>query len=153
MLTRRTMFLTSLLYHFPISLKGVNEGDFTMVFGYPGSTSEYVPSYYIDMMKNYINPKRIAIQTAKIEIMEAAMNKDPLIRLQYSAKKSGIANGWKKSIGENQGLERMKTIEKKQEYEKRLTEWINADEAGKPNTGICFPRMRNCIPSSGIIPL
>ncbi len=127
------------LYHFPISLKGVNEGDFTMVFGYPGSTSQYVPSYYIDMMKNYINPKRIAIQTAKIEIMEAAMNTDPLIRLQYYGKKTGIANGWKKSIGEIQGLERMKTIEKKQEYEKRLTEWINADAGRKAKYGELLP--------------
>jgi hypothetical protein len=123
------------LYHFPISLKGVHEGDFTMVLGYPGSTSEYVPSYYIDMVKNYVNPKRIVIQTAKIEIMEAAMNTDPLIKLQYYAKKTGIANGWKKSIGENQGLERMKTIEKKQEYEKRLTEWINADADRKAKYG------------------
>jgi len=127
------------LYHFPISLKGVHEGDFTMVFGYPGSTSEYAPSYYIDMMKNHINPKRIAIQTAKIEIMEAAMNTDPLIRLQYSAKKSGIANGWKKSIGENLGLERMKTIEKKQAYEKRMTDWINADEGRKAKYGALLP--------------
>ena len=45
-----------------------------MVFGYPGTTSEYVPSYHIDMVKNYINPKMIAIRTKKIEIMEAAMN-------------------------------------------------------------------------------
>jgi hypothetical protein len=127
------------LYYFPISLKGVHEGDFTMVFGYPGSTSEYAPSYYIDMMKNYINPKRIAIQTAKIEIMEAAMNTDPLIRLQYYAKKSGIANGWKRSIGEDQGLERMKTIEKKQEFEKRLTEWINEDAGRKAKYGDILP--------------
>ena len=74
-------------YHFPISLKGIKEGDFTMVFGYPGTTSEYVPSYHIDMVKNFINPKMIAIRTKKIEIMEAAMNSDPLIRIQYSAKK------------------------------------------------------------------
>jgi hypothetical protein len=100
-------------YHFPISLKGIKEGDFTMVFGYPGSTSEYVPSYHVDMVKNYINPKMITIRTKKIEIMENAMNTDPLIRIQYSAKKSGIANGWKKWIGECQGLEKMNTIGKK----------------------------------------
>ena len=115
------------LYHFPISLKGVKEGDFTMVFGYPGSTAQYVPSYHIDMVKNYINPKMIEIRTKKIEIMEAAMNTDQLIRIQYSAKKSGIANSWKKWIGENLGLEKMKTIEKKEEFEKKLTSWINDD--------------------------
>jgi hypothetical protein len=126
-------------YHFPISLKGVHEGDFTMVFGYPGSTNEYVPSYHIDMIKNYINPKMIGIRTKKIEIMEAAMNADPLIRLQYSAKKSGIANSWKRWIGENKGLEKMKTIEKKQEFEKRLTAWINADETRKAKYGHILP--------------
>ncbi len=114
-------------YHFPISLKGVKEGDFTMVFGYPGSTSEYVPSYHIDMIKNYLNPKMIEIRSKKIEIMENAMNSDPMIRIQYSAKKSGVANAWKKWIGENQGLEKMMTVEKKQEFEKRLTNWINED--------------------------
>jgi len=124
------------LYYFPVSLKGVNEGDFTMVFGYPGSTSEYVPSYHIDMVKNYINPKMIEIRTKKIEIMEAAMNTDPLIRLQYSAKKFGVANA------ENQSLERMNTIGKKQEYEKRLTEWINEDESRREKYGEILPRYK-----------
>jgi hypothetical protein len=117
------------LYHFPISLKGLKEGDFTMVFGYPGSTSEYVPSYHIDMMKNFINPKMIAIRTKKIEILEAAMNTDPLIRIQYSSKKAGLANSWKKWIGENQGLDKMGTISVKEAFEKRLTAWINADDS------------------------
>jgi hypothetical protein len=115
-------------YFFPVSLKGVNEGDFTMVFGYPGTTSEYVPSYHIDMVRNFINPKMIGIRTLKIEIMEEAMNSDPLIRLQYSAKKSGLANSWKKWIGENQGLDRMGTIDKKRSYENKLSEWISSDK-------------------------
>ena len=118
------MFRINLLITFLISLKGVKEGDFTMVFGYPGSTSEYVPSYHIDMVKNYINPKMISIRTKKIEIMDKAMNSDPLIRIQYSAKKAGISNSWKKWIGEIQGLERMNTIGKKQEFEADLTKWI-----------------------------
>lgn len=130
------------LFHFPVSLKGVNEGDFTMVFGYPGTTSQYVPSHHIEMVKDHINPKMIEIRTRKIEIMEAAMNTDPLIRLQYSAKKSGIANAWKKWIGENQGLERMNTVAKKQEYEKRLTDWINSDEGRKARYGNILPRYK-----------
>ena len=117
------------LYHFPISFKGIKEGDFTMVFGYPGSTSEYVPSYHIDMVKNFIDPKMIAIRTKKIEIMGTAMDTDPLIRIQYSGKKSGLANSWKKWIGETQGLEKMNTIEKKTEFENRLSLWINEDKS------------------------
>ncbi len=130
-------------YFFPISLKGVKEGDFTMVFGYPGSTYEYVPSYYIDMVKNYINPKRIAIQTQKIEIMEAAMATDPLIRIQYSAKKSGIANSWKKWIGEIQGLDKMNTIGKKQEYETKFTKWVAEDNSRMTRYGKILPMYKD----------
>jgi hypothetical protein len=126
-------------YFFPISLKGVKEGDFTMVFGYPGSTNEYVPSYYIDMVKNYINPKIIDIRTKKIEIMEAAMNTDPLIRIQYSAKKSGIANSWKKWQGEILGLDKMNTIAKKQEFEAQFTRWADGDNARKAKYGTILP--------------
>ena len=132
-------------YHFPISLKGIKEGDFTMVFGYPGTTSEYVPSYHIDMVKNYINPKMIAIRTKKIEIMEAAMNTDPLIRIQYSAKKAGIANSWKKWIGENQGLEKMGTIEKKEEFENKLSTWIAADNSRIVKYGNILPKYKELI--------
>ncbi|HOW09345.1 MAG TPA: S46 family peptidase [Bacteroidales bacterium] len=114
-------------YYFPISLKGVKEGDFTMVFGYPGTTSEYVPSYHIDMVKNHVNPRLIEIRTRKIDIIDEAMNSDPLIRIQYSAKKAGISNAWKKWIGEIQGLERMNTISRKQEYEAAITKWIGSD--------------------------
>jgi hypothetical protein len=130
------------LYHFPISLKGLKEGDFTMVFGYPGTTSEYVPSYHIDMVKNYLNPKMIGIRTIKIEIMEDAMNTSPLLRLQYSAKKSGLANSWKKWIGETQGLEKMGTIAKKEEFERKLADWINADNNRMIRYGKLLPRYK-----------
>lgn len=118
-------------YYFPVSLKGVKEGDFTMVFGYPGATYEYMPSFHLDMVKNHIDPAMISIRTKKIEIIDAAMESDPLIRIQYSSKKAGISNSWKKWIGEIQGLERMNTIGKKQEYEARISKWINEDEKRK----------------------
>lgn len=127
------------LYHFPISLKGLKEGDFSMVFGFPGSTSEYVPSYHIDMVKNFINPKMIEIRTKKIEIMETAMNSDPLVRIQYSAKKAAIANSWKKWIGESQGLEKMGTIARKEAFEKELTSWINEDNDRMAKYGNLLP--------------
>jgi hypothetical protein len=131
------------LYYFPISLKGIKEGDFTMVFGYPGSTSEYVPSYYIDMVKNYINPKIITVRSKKIEIMEAAMNTDPLIRIQYSAKKSGIANSWKKWQGEILGLDKMNTIAKKQEFESGFTKWVDSDNSRKVKYGSILPSYKD----------
>jgi hypothetical protein len=130
------------VYYLPISIKGIKEGDFTMVFGYPGSTSEYVSSYHIDMLKNYINPKMIAVRSKKIEIMETAMATDPLIRIQYSAKKSGIANAWKKWIGEIQGLNNMNTIGKKQEYEERFLRWAVDDNSRYIKYGTILPKLK-----------
>ena len=122
-------------YFFPISLKGVQEGDFTMVFGYPGSTIQYVPSYHIEMVKEHLNPKMIELRGTKIAIYEEEMASDPLVRIKYASKKSGVANAWKKWIGEQQGLERMKTIEKKREYEARFQAWANSTPGLKAKYG------------------
>jgi len=130
------------VYYFPVSLKGVKEGDFTMVFGYPGSTNEYVPSFHIDMVKNYINPKMIEIRTSKIDIMEKAMAADRLVRIQYSSKKSGLANSWKRWIGENQGLERLDVIARKQAYEERFTKWVNEDRNRAAKYGNILPEYK-----------
>ena len=127
-------------YFFPVSLQGVNEGDFTMVFGYPGATNQYVPSFHIDLVRNYLNPKMIEIRTKKIDIIEDAMNTDPLIRIQYASKKSGLANSWKKWIGENQGLDKMETIDKKRQYEEKLTKWINEDNERSKEYGAILQR-------------
>jgi hypothetical protein len=130
-------------YFFPISLKGVKEGDFTMVFGYPGTTYQYVPSYHIDMLKNHLNPKLIDIRGRKIGIMEEQMERDPLVRLQYFVKKSGIANAWKKWQGELIGLEKMNTIGEKQDYEARFTEWVSQDPSRKARYGNLLPSYRD----------
>ena len=126
-------------YFFPISLKGVKEGDFTMVFGYPGTTYQYVPSWHIDMVKNHLNPKIIEIRTRKIGIMEEEMEKDPLVRLQYFAKKSGIANAWKKWQGEILGLDKMNTVGEKQEFEAEFAKWVNSDNSRREKYGQILP--------------
>jgi len=98
-----------------------------------------MPSYYIEMYKDHIYPGMISVRTKKIEIMESAINSDPLLRLKYSSKKSGLANSWKKWQGEILGLERMKTVSKKEEFEQRLTAWIQADESRKAAYGKILP--------------
>lgn len=114
-------------YHFPVSLAGVKEGDFTMVFGYPGRTQEYAPSYHIRMLKDVIYPKQVEIRGKKISIMDQEMAKDPLVRLKYTGKSTGLANGWKKSIGEIQSLDKMNGIARKEAFEKEFTNWVSAD--------------------------
>ncbi len=111
--------------HFPISTKGVKKDDFTMVFGYPGTTTEYLPSFAVDQIMNESDPARILIRGKKLDIINSAMNSDPLIRIQYSAKAASVANGWKKWIGEIKGLKRLDAINVKKEYEAGFQKWVN----------------------------
>ena len=112
---------------FPISLKGTKPGDFTMVFGYPGSTYEYVPSFHLQMLTRDIYPELIDVRTKKLEIMQNAMEKNPEVRIQYSAKAAGVSNSWKRWKGEIRGLDKLDAVIKKQEYEKRFMEWTGAN--------------------------
>ncbi|MCK4630275.1 MAG: S46 family peptidase [Bacteroidales bacterium] len=112
---------------FPISLKGTKPGNFTMVFGYPGSTYEYVPSFHLQMLTRDIYPELIDVRTKKLEIMQNAIEKNPEVRIQYSAKAAGVSNSWKRWKGEIRGLDKLDAVIKKQEYEKRFMEWTGAN--------------------------
>ena len=104
--------------HFlPVSLDGISENDFTLVFGFPGRTSEYLPAVAIDQIVHQLNPPKIKIRDEALKIVDGYMRKDAKIKIQYASKYARIANYWKKWIGENQGLERSKAIEKKKELE------------------------------------
>jgi len=116
---------------FPISLKGVQKGDFTMVFGYPGSTEQYVPSYSVELTTQVVNPAKIAIRGAKLKVINKAMTNDRATRIKYASKQSRIANGWKKWQGENRGLKRLDAINKKKQLEKKFQNWANDKEKYK----------------------
>ena len=113
--------------YFPISLKGVKEGDFTMVLGFPGTTQQYIPSYAIDVIQNVENPHQIKLRQLRLDVIKSAMDTSRLIRIQYANKQANIANYWKKWIGENEGLKRLNTIKKKQEIENEIQNWITID--------------------------
>jgi hypothetical protein len=113
---------------FPVSINGVKKGDFTMVFGYPGTTTEYLPSFAVEQIQNESDPARILIRGKKLDIINVAMNSDPLIRIQYSAKAASVANGWKKWIGEVRGLKRLNAIDVKRDFENGFTAWVNSDK-------------------------
>ncbi len=108
---------------FEVSIKGVKEGDFTMVFGYPGRTQEYITSYAVKMVSEVENPVQIDLRQSRIDIMSKYMNESPLIRIQYSAKYARVSNAWKKWIGENRGLKRLNAIEKKEALEAEFQAW------------------------------
>jgi hypothetical protein len=125
-------------YSFTISLKGVEEGDFTFVFGYPGTTNQYATSHAVKMITQTENPIAIEMRRKRMDVMEKFMVNDELIRIQYSAKHAGVANYWKKMIGENKGILRTNGMKKKQELESRFSEWVEADDTRKEMYGGLF---------------
>lgn len=116
--------------HFlPISIKGVEEDDFTLVFGYPGRTTEYLPSVAVEQIVNNLNPAKIEIRDKALKVADGFMRKDKAIKIQYASKYASIANYWKKWIGETQGLKKSNAIEIKKKFEKEFLEKVN--KAGK----------------------
>ncbi|HPE39693.1 MAG TPA: S46 family peptidase [Bacteroidales bacterium] len=111
--------------YLPISVSGVDEGDFTMVLGYPGTTMQYLLSDGVDLVVNTRNPVAIHQRGVRLDIMKKYMNQSTEIRLMYSAKSNSIANGWKKWIGENKGIKDSKVIQKKQNEETQLQQMID----------------------------
>ncbi len=107
-------------HHLPISLDGVAEGDFTMVFGFPGRTNQYLPSPAVEQLLSTLNPAKISIRENALAIVDKYMRSDENIRLKYASKFASIANYWKKWIGESSGLERTNALEKKRSYEAEL---------------------------------
>lgn len=104
--------------HFlPISTKGIQENDFTMVIGYPGKTQEYLPSYVIEQIINDLNPAKIEIRDAALKVQDGFMRKDQAIKIQYASKYAGVANYWKKWIGESKGLKKSNAVAIKQKFE------------------------------------
>jgi hypothetical protein len=115
--------------HFlPISLDGVQEGDFTMVFGFPGRTDQYQPSYGVDLILKDLNPAKIDIRKDVLSIMDAGMRQDPQTKIDYASKYASIANAYKKWIGENQGLEKVNALDQKLKYEAEFLMKVNRNK-------------------------
>jgi hypothetical protein len=116
--------------HFlPISLDGIKDDDFTMVVGFPGRTQEYLPSFAVAQIQNDLNPAKIEVRDAALKVQDGFMRKDNAIKIQYASKYAGVANYWKKWIGETMGLKKSNAIAKKQKEEITFKE--NVTKAGK----------------------
>ena len=114
--------------HFKINAAGISEGDFTMVYGFPGRTNEYLFSDAVKQTALISNPHKIALRTLRLDIQKEEMNKDRAVRIQYASKNAGVANAWKKWQGEAKGILKMKAIENKQDFETKFDQWAS----GKP---------------------
>lgn len=114
--------------HFKISTKGVKEGDFTMIYGFPGNTQEYITSDAVEYIAETSDPTKIALRTERLDIIGAAQKLSPETRIKYAAKQANIANAWKKWQGEVKGINRLGTYDKKVTYEERFRQ-ANPDKA------------------------
>jgi Peptidase S46 len=118
-----------------ISLDGMEEGDFTMVMGFPGRTQEYLPSGAVAQTQDIIDPTRITMRDHALKVMDGYMRKNESIKIQYAPKYASVANGWKKWIGEVQGLKAKKAVEKKINYETEFNSLLNTDPLIKKKYG------------------
>lgn len=116
-------------HFFPISLDGVSEDDFTLVFGYPGRTTEYLPAVAVEQIVKESNPAKIEIRDRALKVTDGFMRKDKAIKIQYASKYASIANYWKKWIGETQGLTKSNAVQVKKDQEAAFQQKVN--KAGK----------------------
>ena len=129
--------------HFTISTKGVNENDFTMVFGYPGSTQQFLISDGVDIVAKYQNPVAVDQRTTRLNIMKKYMNMSTELRLKFSARSNSIANAWKKWIGETKGITECHVVERKVAEEKEFTNWVNQNTDRQQKYGRVLPDMKS----------
>ena len=108
---------------FKINARGIKEGDFTMVYGFPGSTREYLFSEAVKYNAYISNPHKIALRTLRLDIQKKEMNKDQAVRIKYASKQAGVANAWKKWQGEAKGLIKNHAVENKQAFEAKFDQW------------------------------
>lgn len=114
-------------HHLPISLKGVQQNDFAMIMGYPGSTDRFLTSYGVKQAIDIEQPARVKLRGTRLEIMKKDMDQSDKIRIQYASHYAQISNYWKYFIGQTRGLKRLKVYEKKKAEEDAFVQWINAD--------------------------
>jgi hypothetical protein len=132
-------------HYLPISMKGYKKGDFTMVMGYPGSTSRYMTSWEVQESLEIEHPIRIQVRGIKQELMMQDMQADEKVRIQYSSKYSRSSNYWKNSIGMMEALKKLKVTEKKQQEEAAFTEWVNQDSKRKEEYGKALSDIESAI--------
>lgn len=110
-----------------VSMEGVQENDFTMVFGFPGTTYQYMTSYEVEDYINTVTPKRIAMRTASLDVIDAAMKQSDAVRIKYTSKQARISNAHKKWIGQLLGLKEKDALQKKKDFEAEYLKRVPRD--------------------------
>ncbi len=132
-------------HYLPVSVKGVKEGDYTMIMGYPGRTTRYMTSYEVEDVLKISHPNRIKIRGIKQEIMLKDMLADQKVKIQYSSKYAGSTNSYKNSIGQVAALKRLKVAEQKKELEDQFVKWIAQDPSLTKKYGEALGLIKNTV--------
>ena len=122
--------------HLDISTEGVKPGDFTMVYGFPGRTDEYLPAVAVKQITQVLNPAKISIRKTALEIMDSEMRASDDVRIKYASKYASVANYYKKWIGENTGIQKTQGLKRKREFEQAFMDAVNSDDSYKKYAGL-----------------
>jgi hypothetical protein len=138
-------------HHLPISLDGVKQDDFTMIWGFPGSTERYMSSYGIDYNVDTFYPIIIDVFGKQLEVMDEFMQKDDAINLMYADNHAGLANTWKNFIGQCTMLRKNKVSEAKVALENDFTNWVNGKADRKAEYGEALPNLQKAYQDLGTV--
>ena len=112
----------------PVSIKGIKDGDYAMIYGYPGGTNRYETSNGVKLKIDIDNPSLVALRDIRLKLMHQQMIKDPAVKLKLASNYASVANYWKFFDGETRQLKKFRTYEEKKAYEDKFTAWAK----GKP---------------------
>ncbi|MFY7708842.1 MAG: S46 family peptidase [Flavobacteriales bacterium] len=122
--------------HFlPVNINGVEQGDFAMIMGFPGSTDRFLSSWGVKQALDITNPATVEVRDMKLKTMKKHMDADPAVRLKYAAKYASTANYWKYFIGQSKGLQRLDVYGKKSKQEAMFADWVAKDKARQAEYG------------------
>ena len=122
-------------YYLPVSLDGIEEGDFAMIWGFPGGTERFNTSAGIQFKVDHLYPPLIKIWGEKLDIWKKHMNASQDVKIKYASKYAGVANTWKYMIGQDKGVRNLDVVGNKQEFEKEFVQWVDENPDRKEKYG------------------
>jgi len=131
----------------PISIAGVQDGDYAMIMGYPGSTDRFLTSWGVKQAVDIEQPARVKIRGIKLDIMDQEMSKSKKVRIQYASKYARVSNYWKYFIGQSEQLVKNRVFDKKQNIESSFIEWYQKNNLNSTYSQ-ALPLIKNAIENS-----
>ena len=132
----------------PVSMKGISDGDFTMVMGYPGNTDRYLTSYEVENLQKIEAPSMVSLFEKRLSIMRSVMDRSETLEIENASSYASMSNAYKYYKGQLRGLNKFDLVGKKKIYESGLTSWIEEDSDRKAKYGDMFSRFEKVYGSS-----